>query len=395
MCASAGRRLPWELDGAKSATTVTTKRSGPRTRRQKAAADVMPASKRKRQMKANYSGDDFQEQELDQCISASSRQGRPGSAGISDVQNASGGSDVDDSAMDESLDEEEEMLDTGRVHWLDMEPGDEMYRMVEDEFFDVAREYAASLHAAELADLRSQAADPPSSQHFYDSSLSSTSKSTLLVPGDFGADKNSKLAVLMTSPIKRAADLDAHLKSPTTIRRRPAAPQRNSTSDVIEDRDTEEKGDIIDQLLRESSMLPAARKRSPLLRSKSSGRRRSSTADEEVVTVKSSKLNRHQIEEDSSRILPETGRSKLERESTVSDESERLTMLNTSKEHPRKDRTDKGVSLKERVALRRANMLKGINEEPDFMMDFLQSDMLYSDSSHAILARRKASRTKT
>ncbi|KAK9247241.1 hypothetical protein V1506DRAFT_532737 [Lipomyces tetrasporus] len=390
MRASAGRRLPWELDGAKSSTpTATTKRG---SRRQKTAADLTPASKKKRQRKANSSGDEFQEQELDRYISASTR---PGSAGISNVENANGDSDVDDSVMEEFLDEKEEKLDNGRVHWMDMEPGDEIYRMVEDEFFDVAREYAASLHAAELAELRSQAAHPTSSQQFYDSSLSSTSKSTLLVPSDFGADKNSKLAVLMTSPIKRAADLDAHLKSPTTIRRRPAVSQWNPTSDVKKERDTEEKGDIIDQLLRESSMLPADRKRNPVLLSKSSGRRRSSSADEEVVTMKSSGLNRHQIEEDSSRILPETAKSKLEQESTVSDGSESITMVNTSKEHSRKDRTPKGVSLKERVALRRANMLKGINEEPDFMTEFLQSDMLYSDGSQPILVRRKASRTKT
>ncbi|KAK9315120.1 hypothetical protein V1522DRAFT_214040 [Lipomyces starkeyi] len=388
MCASAGRRLPWEIDNAESSkSTPKTKPSAPRSRRQKSAAGETPPRKKKRQKAASASDDEFQEQDLDQDQSESIRRARRDIRNTNDIKNASDGSDIDNSAIVESSDyEEEKLLSTGSARWIEMERGDEKYRMVEDEFFDVAREYAASLHAAELADLKSPAPRPASSQQPYETPLTPSSNSTFLVPSDFGADRASKLALLMTSPIKQPADLDAHLKSPTTIRRRPAKYQSNTTSDAMKERD-EEEGDIIDQLLRDSSALPITRKNSHE-RQYSTGRRRSSTLDERSLKIRSSMLERPfpQIIEDFPMTLPEMPKTNVKRESTISERSELLPMGITSKEE-RKDSNEKGISLSERVALRRANILRG-SEEPDFITEFLQSEPLYS-------TRRNASRTKT
>ncbi|KAK9431583.1 hypothetical protein V1505DRAFT_50782 [Lipomyces doorenjongii] len=387
MCASAGRRLPWEIGNAESSkSTAKTKPSAPRSRRQKSAADATPP-RRKRQKAASANNEEFQEQDLGQDQSESIRLARRDISNTNDIKNASDGSDIDNSAIGQSSDyEEENLLGTGAARWIEMERGDEKYRMVEDEFFDVAREYAASLHAAELADLKSQASRPASSQQPYDSPLKPSSNSTLLVPSDFGADKASKLALLMTSPIKQPADLDAHLKSPTTIRRRPASYQSKSPSDAMKERDDEE-GDIIDQLLRDSSALPITRKNSHE-RLYSSGRRKSSTSDEKSLKIRSSVLERAfpKIIEDFPTTLPEIPKTSVKQESTISERSELLPMGSTSKEE-RKESNEKGISLSERVALRRANILRG-SEEPDFIAEFLQSEPLYS-------TRRNASRTKT
>ncbi|KAK9362212.1 hypothetical protein V1504DRAFT_20023 [Lipomyces starkeyi] len=388
MCASAGRRLPWEIDNAESSkSTAKTKPSVPRSRRQKSAADETPPRKKKRQKAASASDDEFQDQDLDQDQSESIRRARRDIRNTNDIKNASDGSDIDNSAIAQSSDyEEENLLSTGSARWIEMERGDEKYRMVEDEFFDVAREYAASLHAAELADLKSPAPRPASSQQPYETLLTPSSNSTFLVPSDFGADKASKLALLMTSPIKQPADLDAHLKSPTTIRSRPAKYQSNTTSDAMKERD-EEEGDIIDQLIRDSSALPITRKNSHE-RLYSSGRRRSSTLDERSLKIRSSMLERPfpQIIEDFPMTLPEMPKTNVKRESTISERSELLPMGITSKEE-RKESNETGISLSERVALRRANILRG-SEEPDFITEFLQSEPLYS-------TRRNASRTKT
>ncbi|KAK9386197.1 hypothetical protein V1515DRAFT_538416 [Lipomyces mesembrius] len=383
MCASAGRRLPWEIGNAER-SNAKTKPSAPRSRRQKSAADATPPRKKKRQKAASANDDEFQEQDLDQDQLESIRRARRDIRNTNDINNASDGSDIDKSAIAQSFNyEEENLLGTGAARWIEMERGDEKYRMVEDEFFDVAREYAASLHAAELADLKSQASRPASSQQPYDSPLTPSSNSTLLVPSDFGADRASKLALLMTSPVKQPADLDAHLKSPSTIRRRPAKYQSKSPS-AMKERD-EDEGDIIDQLLRDSSALPITRKNSHKY---SSGLRRSSTTDEKSLKMSSSMLERPfpKIIEDSPMTLPEMPKTNVKQESNISERSELLPMGTTSKEE-RKEANEKGICLSERVALRRANILRG-SEEPDFIAEFLQSEPHYS-------TRRNASRTKT
>ncbi|KAK9375871.1 uncharacterized protein V1513DRAFT_310804 [Lipomyces chichibuensis] len=385
MSTSGGRRLPWEIDNAESSkSTAKTKTRAPRSRRQKNAADATPPRKQKRQMAASSSDDESQEQHLDQDQSVAAHRDIRDS---NDIKNASYGNDIDNSAIAQSSEyEEENLLDTDSACWMEMERGDEKYRMVEDEFFDVAREYAASLHAAELADLKSQASRPASSHQPYETPFTPSSKSTLLLPSDFGADKASKLALLMTSPIKQPADLDANLKSPTTIRRRPATYQSNSTSDAMKKQD-EEEGDIIDQLLRDSSALPITRKNSHE-RIYSGGRRLSSTLNGKSVKMRSSMLERPfpQIIEDFQMTLPEMPKTNVKQESTISERSGLLPMGTTTKEE-RKESSEKGITLSERVALRRANMLRG-SEEPDFITEFLQSEPVCS-------TRRNASRTKT
>ncbi|KAK9365349.1 hypothetical protein V1509DRAFT_405148 [Lipomyces kononenkoae] len=375
MYASAGRRLPWEIGGVKSPSKTTTRK--PRSRKPDTAVDVAPSKRKRRTKTAGDSDDDFQGHALDQDRSPS-----PIVDNTRIIKNNKDGNAIDDSPVEHSSnDEKENFLGGGAEQWMEMMKGDEKYRMVEDEFFDVARECAASLHAAELADLKSQASDPASSQQLYD--LDAYSNSTLLVPNDFGPDKTSKLALLMTSPIKQAADLDTGLKSPTTNPRRPAKYQLKSIPDSTTERDGEEEGDIVDQLLRDSSVFPILRKSGREMLKSSDRRQTSSTLKERSPKMSSGKAARHN---------PRIDEDPLRTKSFISERSAVLPVITPSKESKRKE--SNRDSLSERVALRRANIVKG-DEEPDFITEFLQSEPNYSDSSREILSRRRGNRSGT
>ncbi|KAK9238415.1 hypothetical protein V1525DRAFT_108898 [Lipomyces kononenkoae] len=388
MCASAGRRLPWEIGNVKSASKDTPNKR--RSRKQETITGVTPSKRKRRQRDASVSDDELERHSLDQDRSPSpivDNMRNP--VGI---QNAEGDNAIDDGTVENSSNGDEEIFSgTDAELWMEMVQGDEKYRMVEDEFFDVARECAASLHAAELADLKSQASDRTSSQQRDD--LDAYSNSTLLVPNDFGADKTSKLALLMTSPIKQAADLDTELQSPTTIRRRPAKYQMNSTADSATEREGEKEGDIVDQLLRDPSVFPNLRNGGrEMLRS--SDRRTSSALKENSFKMSPGRPAQQlpRIDEGSPTRVADVSKSSVHPNGGISEPTEVLPKLTPSK----KDRRNESNrdSLSERVALRRANILKG-TEEPDFITEFLQSEPIYTDSSREILSRRISNRSRT
>ncbi|KAK9467338.1 hypothetical protein V1512DRAFT_246934 [Lipomyces arxii] len=118
--------------------------------------------------------------------------------------------------------------------------GDERFRMVEDELFDIARKQAASQHDAKFEQvILNQIRTPANAKDFTHAMLNQQNDEKLQEVYNDGskATKSSKLSLLLMSPMKPTASLLAHIGSPvkSPLRLKKPATETDSATESDDD----------------------------------------------------------------------------------------------------------------------------------------------------------------
>ncbi|KAK9449086.1 uncharacterized protein V1518DRAFT_417131 [Limtongia smithiae] len=204
------RRLPWAADTAADTEPVRAKarmraRKAMRSSKTEPALDLVvdrPVTEQKRvQIKLTPQADDLSEEQEDDDEEEGDKEE------AEDNEERNGEEDEDEHDIEDSL-PASPAKDPAKVEVMELR--DKPWRMVEDEFFDVAREIAAPLHAEELLILTNlerlgKCDRTPSLLH--DRAVPTTPtrkrKSTFDYKlEDIDLDTTSKIGILLTSPVK-------------------------------------------------------------------------------------------------------------------------------------------------------------------------------------------------